>query len=403
MTVLFMAILVTVSEDVEAENYPIHITDNGLSSEDLLDDEENHITEQPERSWEDHSGFRSREWKDIGTWSSNSEELMYNMTFEEPVDFNIWWRETDQGQDDSYDASVQYRFRLLINGDDAAFYSDEDSGETYECARDEPCEWIGSTELNFTDISKGSVFELEIEYWAFSDIEIYYNNFTMDSGITLHCSICYPVPLAVMDIPFTEAENGTLVEFNGSGTTEYGEISDYLWESNIDGVLSDVSQFNTTNLSLGNHIIYFSVTNTLGYNNTTSKSLWIYAVPSALANDIGWNDETPKNKVEPGAAVTFKGGGNDVDGEIVLYEWDFNGDGEVDWSSEEAGSTTFIYNIEGTYTAVLRVTDDDGFTDTDSRVITVIEEEDEETAIPSISLISVVISISLLAIFRRKN
>jgi len=114
--------------------------------------------------------------------------------------------------------------------------------------------------------------------------------------------------------------------------------------------------------------------------------------------------------VKPGDIVQFNGAGtSDIDSMIVLYEWDFNGDGVYELSSEENGRTTNIYNTEGEYNPTLRVTDGIGNTDLDSFKIVVEKDsepevnQDEETAIPSISLISVVISIGLLAIFRRKN
>ena len=79
------------------------------------------------------------------------------------------------------------------------------------------------------------------------------------------------------------------------------------------------------------------------------------------------NDKT----VNAGDIVQFNGVGSDPDGSVVLYEWDFNGDGSYDWSDTASGSTTHIYNVAGTYTAVLRVTDNKGATDTDTVTITV--------------------------------
>jgi len=48
------------------------------------------------------------------------------------------------------------------------------------------------------------------------------------------------------------------------------------------------------------------------------------------------------------------------------------------WSSDDSGITTFIYNDEGEFVATLRVTDNDGHTNTDERLITVVSEEEEE-------------------------
>jgi len=47
---------------------------------------------------------------------------------------------------------------------------------------------------------------------------------------------------------------------------------------------------------------------------------------------------------------------------IVLWEWDFNGDGDWDETDEES-ETTHIYSEAGTYHVQLRVTDDEGDTD----------------------------------------
>jgi Arc/MetJ family transcription regulator len=75
--------------------------------------------------------------------------------------------------------------------------------------------------------------------------------------------------------------------------------------------------------------------------------------------------------VQVGDTVYFNGAGADADGSITRYEWDFDGDGIYDWNSETSGSTAHVCNTDGTFTAVLRVTDDDGATATDTCTITV--------------------------------
>jgi hypothetical protein len=58
--------------------------------------------------------------------------------------------------------------------------------------------------------------------------------------------------------------------------------------------------------------------------------------------------------------VTLQGAGTDPDGAIVLYEWDFEDDGVVDWSSTASGVATHHFVTPGTYHSKLTVTDDDG-------------------------------------------
>ena len=157
-----------------------------LSPETWGDNTRAAINEKPPRSWSSYplDSGRTREWKDVGTWTAVN-GVDFEMGLGGPVKFNLWWRETNEGQDDSYDAQVQYRFRLNIDNGDAAYYTDEGQG-SHECTGDEPCEWNGQTnDLNVTSVEKGAIFEIEIQYWAFSDIEIYYDNMTFNSGVAL--------------------------------------------------------------------------------------------------------------------------------------------------------------------------------------------------------------------------
>ena len=52
-------------------------------------------------------------------------------------------------------------------------------------------------------------------------------------------------------------------------------------------------------------------------------------------------------------AIELNGNGYDPNGNIVLYEWDFDGDGTYDWQSEYAGSTTHVYENVGNYSIIL--------------------------------------------------
>ena len=70
---------------------------------------------------------------------------------------------------------------------------------------------------------------------------------------------------------------------------------------------------------------------------------------TALVPDVG----------EVGLPMSFQCTASDPDGSIVLYEWDFNDDGVVDYSSTTVGTTSATPAASATR-AKVRVTDDDG-------------------------------------------
>ena len=72
------------------------------------------------------------------------------------------------------------------------------------------------------------------------------------------------------------------------------------------------------------------------------------------------------------AAVSVTAAGStDSDGTIVQYEWDCDGDGVFEVTSTNATESCGPYTLGGTNTVSLRVTDDQGLTDTDTTTITV--------------------------------
>lgn len=56
--------------------------------------------------------------------------------------------------------------------------------------------------------------------------------------------------------------------------------------------------------------------------------------------------------------------------EIALYEWDFDGDGAFDWSSQSDASASRIFDVSGDYETRLRVTDTAGLYGEDTVMVT---------------------------------
>jgi hypothetical protein len=65
-------------------------------------------------------------------------------------------------------------------------------------------------------------------------------------------------------------------------------------------------------------------------------------------------------KAQAGKKTTFRGVSSDPDNDIVTYEWDFDGDGKYDFSTDREETTTHTYKKAGTYLASFRVTDAHG-------------------------------------------
>jgi len=99
-------------------------------------------------------------------------------------------------------------------------------------------------------------------------------------------------------------------------------------------------------------------------NNDNESNKISNEKPNAIIEEIQYSYITKTN-------IEFIGIGNDPDGKIVKYEWDFDGDGVYDWKSNVTGNATYIYWDEGTYNVSFKVTDNDGDYDIDYQIITI--------------------------------
>ena len=342
----------------------------------------------------------------VGEWTSLPMDYNLNFTVE---DFSIWWQSNESGDD-----NCEWLIRIRVNGE----MIDE---EYSDCQHDGQYLKEGQHELSVDlSLNQSHNFSVELWYEGWEDITIFYDevtsgNATDGSNLRISCTYsCDPTPMANIDsISHFEAERGTNIEFNGTGFLDYGDITNYNWTSSIDGNLSVLNNFSTSDLSLGHHVIFFSVSSGLGTSELVSSSIWIYAKPIALA---GVNISGT-----PGVPIQFSGAGTDEDGTIITYQWDFDGDGIFEWASGENGLDIYIYNNPGNYNASFKVTDNDGFSTVDSISITITEkkvaitEDDEgnvtvtvdeadnsEESVSSISIISVAALVCLLVILRRK-
>jgi parallel beta-helix repeat protein len=100
--------------------------------------------------------------------------------------------------------------------------------------------------------------------------------------------------------------------------------------------------------------------------------LWYNEEDGRILNVDAGEDRT----IDKGDMIRFIGRVCDPHLDIILYEWDFNGDGEVDWSSNESGEVEQVYPDPGIWSAALTVTEKGGMQGFDSCVITILGNRD---------------------------
>jgi plastocyanin/outer membrane protein assembly factor BamB len=220
-------------------------------------------------------------------------------------------------------------------------------------------------------------------------------------------------PVAMIDfVSPSPVKEGMSVSFLGSGTDSDGTVTGYEWISSLDGTLGNEKDFNGAGLSTGTHTISFRVQDDDGeWSNWDTATLVIHPHPAPVA------DAGPDLKATPGSQATFFGSAVDADGHIVLYEWDFDGDGVFDFSSSDNFSS-HVYDEEGSYLVILRVTDNDGLTDTDTVKITISEEKvqiddegnvtvtdtkEDEEGIPALSVITTMAAVAVITLRRSRK
>jgi len=152
------------------------------------------------------------------------------------------------------------------------------------------------------------------------------------------------------------------VQFLDQSVTPTGQIASWSWTFGDGGASGDQNPTHAY-AAPGTYRIDLTITTSLGATVSTFRFITVRNAPPQAAFDF--NPAQPKI----GEMVTFgAGGSSDSDGNVVIFEWDFDNDGVTD----ATGSTvTHAFNIVGARPVTLKVTDDDGAFDFVTHVVPV--------------------------------
>ena len=177
-------------------------------------------------------------------------------------------------------------------------------------------------------------------------------------------------------------DEGTLVTFDGSASTDNVGIANYVWTF-TDGTPRTLTGKNPTYIfaNPGTYTVTLNVTDAAGNWATDTVVITVSKViqPGGTGNDDKDSQvKEPGDVTKPRAnagpdktavedkVVNFDAGNSTDNAGIVSYTWDF-GDG----TTGTGKTVTHTYNASGTYTATLTVTDAAGNSQTDSITVTV--------------------------------
>jgi outer membrane protein assembly factor BamB len=165
-------------------------------------------------------------------------------------------------------------------------------------------------------------------------------------------------------------ESGQIVTFDASDSYDpNGIIVLYEWDWDSDGVYDESKTTPITTHSWnqpGSYTVTLKVTDDDNTNDTFTNIVYVDNIPPVA--DFSW---TPKNPLS-GEIINFDASDSyDTDGTIVLYEWDWDNDGIYD-ESYTTPLATHSWFQPGSYPVVLRVTDDDGADNKQTKTVNVV-------------------------------
>ncbi|MBN2881080.1 PKD domain-containing protein [Candidatus Woesearchaeota archaeon] len=148
----------------------------------------------------------------------------------------------------------------------------------------------------------------------------------------------------------------------------------YSWTSNIDGVLSTQKDFTST-LSIGTHVITFTVTDNNGGTATDSIT---YTVNAAQAPVVSITSPSDNSEFYEGENISFTASITDADSTLSSIVWSSNIDGILNGNNLVSFSDSLSY---GTHTITILVTDSDGLTASDSITIEIVKPESPKVSV----------------------
>ncbi|NHN49470.1 PKD domain-containing protein [Halostella sp. JP-L12] len=168
------------------------------------------------------------------------------------------------------------------------------------------------------------------------------------------------------DVPSGVEVNET---FTADGSNSTGDVRTYEWDFG-DGTTRSGETVDHAYDQTGTYTVTLTVSDGSGDEDTTTAEVTVTEPDETPPNAS--LTATPEN-ASLGENVTFDAGDSSDDGTIAEYRWDFDGDGQVDRTTQGATTQT-AYDAAGEYEASVTVVDTGDNEDTATATVTVSDE-----------------------------
>ena len=183
--------------------------------------------------------------------------------------------------------------------------------------------------------------------------------------VALGCTLLNGAPLASFTLSPSSGAAPLLVQVDATSSFDPdGDVLTYVWDFG-DGAVGSGALATHTYASAGVYTISLSVMDPSGREGIASRAV--------VVNELGESPiasftASPSSGGTPLTVAFNAAASTDPNGSVVSYVWSF-GDGTTGTGS----SPIHTYTVQGTYSAMLTVTDNDGLTDTMTLQILVID------------------------------
>jgi PKD repeat protein len=220
--------------------------------------------------------------------------------------------------------------------------------------------------VEVTGLDSYTPYEYRVRSQDASGNEAISENFSFTTSNT-------PPAITSFDGEPLSGESPLTVDFSVSAYDPDGYIVEYAWDFDWDGNYDDNTSQNTfyTYTDAGTYIASVRVTDDGGASAEETITITVLSKSNEPPSISSFTASPDKG--EAPLEVTFSIDVSDPDGEIIGYEWDFDGDGTFEATTDTVPAS-HLYSINGIYTARVRAADDGGATVSGETTITVTGE-----------------------------